>query len=241
MLYWEAAEGCGGGESGIEFGKPLGPRRDQAPELPCFCKPCDGVVGACRFRLDAMHAALRMTAKEGVGFREEVEKFICVSPRVVLEYDLQVDMGKVRPDVCGVSVATLSQGAVGADESTKIARACKYMGKVAARVRGDAAAEGGIAALLVVHPGGVAVDSFGADLPYFAHAPEEPIRRVVVLVAGPGGFKQRLLGQFEEALTRDAGCHVGPLRLGVPAARNASAALGALLMCHDRRMSSEER
>ncbi|CAK0887618.1 unnamed protein product [Prorocentrum cordatum] len=260
VLYWEAAEGCGGGKPGIEFGKPLGPRRDQTPELPCYCKQCDGAVDTWRFRLDATHATLRMIAKEGVGFREEVQEFICVSPRGVLEYDLhrfkqynrdrkknvltenivlgtpmQVEMGNVSPDDCGVSIATLSQGVGGEDEEdTRIARVCEYMREVAARVREHAAADGGSAALLVVHPGGVAVDSFGADLPFFAHSPEEPITRVVVLLAGPCGFGQKLLGRFEEALTGEAGCHAGPLRLGVPAARNSSAALGTLLMCHDR-------
>jgi hypothetical protein len=32
------------------------------------------------------------------------------------------------------------------------------------------------------------------------------------------------------------GCHVGPLRLAVPSANRAYAALGDLFMCHDREM-----
>ena len=98
VLYWEAAKdmhekGCwkgsycrdGCGPPGIKFGE--GPVSIGRPQQASFCRTCDAVVAPFRNRLDNMQTTLRMVGKEGKGFRQEVEDFVCLSPKMAIRYD----------------------------------------------------------------------------------------------------------------------------------------------------------
>jgi len=268
VVYWEAGEDGTGITLAAERSSGSRGRRPGAPAS--LCKECDGVSDATRFDLDAMHSSVRMLAKEGPGFRAEVEEFVCASPQLAIEYSLQrfnayngtrkkkvltetvvlalpllVHGGRVPSQEAGVNVTPLrSRGEAGDGDAA--AAACDWLRGYASRVRSAASAEEGVSALAVVHPGGVEVSGFGVTDPFFAHAPQRPITRIVLLVAGPKGFGGEVaLGRLEAALLGGergqgaggdgAGCHVGPFRLSVPA-RRPNAALGDLLMCHDRGM-----
>lgn len=255
VVYWEA----GDAGRGITFDAPVQDDRPLPRVGPAYCDRCLGVSDPWRFRLDAVHASLRMLAKEGTGFREEVEDFVCVSPKMVMEYHLsrwhayntiqkkkvltqnvvlgaplRVKLGDVEPLECGVGVTELSnkEGAEGVEN------ACKWLTGYAARIRNATASSGGVAALVVVHPRGVEVNGFGVSRSFFASNPTPPITHVVLLVAGPDGFGHGL-PSFESALMgrgTPTGCHLGPLRVRVPSVGGTNAALGDLFMCHDREL-----
>lgn len=54
-----------------------------------FCELCQSTCAVFRNRLDNMHTALRMCGKEGRGFRQEVENFVCLSPAMAITYNLK--------------------------------------------------------------------------------------------------------------------------------------------------------
>merc|ERR550539_755804 len=82
----------------------------------------------------------------------------------------------------------------------EVVGACVWLRGYAARVRSAAAKSEGVSALAVVHASGVEVSSFGVTGPFFAKDFEQPITHVIVLVAGPSGFKEGVLERFEAAL-----------------------------------------
>ena len=198
-----------------------------------------------------------MLAKEGMGFREEVQDFVSLSPRTAVEYHLQrfraynaIRRKKVLTEETVLSAPLRIQGGVldpleSGVGVTPLAPStqsvCAWLRGYAARVKSAAQArsQGGVAALAVVHPDGVEVNGFGVRRAFFAHDPKPPITQVIVLLAGQRGFGPGVLGLFEEALmgrVGEKGCDVGPLRLNVSSSGRANAALGDLFMHHDRAM-----
>eukprot|EP00929_Paragymnodinium_shiwhaense_P030914 TRINITY_DN17425_c0_g1_i3.p1 TRINITY_DN17425_c0_g1~~TRINITY_DN17425_c0_g1_i3.p1 ORF type:complete len:486 (-),score=145.07 TRINITY_DN17425_c0_g1_i3:547-2004(-) len=240
---------------------------------PSLCRECDGVAGTTMCHMDSMHAAVRMLAKERTGFRTEVQEFMCLSSNLALRIHLQgfrqfnaklrkkvlteatvlgVPMkvyGGEMPDGkdSGVVVKHFRPtggGSMPADDTLE-----RSLKGYAGLIRRLAEGEGGVSAVAVLHPFGTEVNGFGAPVSYFAKHVETPITRVILLVAGPGGFvggkQARQLKDLERMLMKPSeGCHLGPYWLSVPSAgayagnrmhcRASFAALGDLFMFHDR-------
>ena len=91
VIYWESSQGEGQDRLGVAFDQKVtrAHPRSHRKQGPALCGKCTGAVDVWRFRLDATHAAFRSLAKEGSGFREEVEDFCFVSPEMISEHNLQ--------------------------------------------------------------------------------------------------------------------------------------------------------
>ncbi|CAE7500406.1 unnamed protein product, partial [Symbiodinium pilosum] len=215
---------------------------------PALCEECGGVMEPWRHRFDMVHACIRMIAKEGKGFRPEVLTFSALSPSrgvvwdihefrnfnawrnkkvlteaTVLGPPLQVVRGELD-STCGVEVKSFNTCFTSAS----------YLKKFARNVTRHAAEEDGVAVLVVVDPQGVEVASFGAGRGFFAsEAKRQPIRQVMVLL----GPTDPNIPQDREDLIqacKEGGCPE-PLRLALTSWRLPNAAVGDLLMQHDRR------
>ena len=239
-MYWESAVG-------------LPPPPMPWPEV---CHTCENVKDIRLWNLDAVHASIRHLAKEGQGFRTEVEDFVYVSPHRAITWDLhefkvhnakrrkkvlteenvmsialRVEMGHATEHATGVKVEVFSEGHYTVEP---------FLRRYGRRIREKAEQSSGVAALVTPHALGVHLNGFGVQHAFFAHEPEPGICHVVVLVAGPAGFDgDACLERIEGALLGrgidgELGCQVGPLRLFVPpGAHRANAALGQLMLCHD--------
>ena len=75
IVYWESGVG--------EVGLPPPPM-----PWPEICDCCEGVKANRLWNLDSVHASIRHLAKEGSGFRTEVEDFVYVSPQRAIAWDL---------------------------------------------------------------------------------------------------------------------------------------------------------
>ncbi|CAE7806019.1 unnamed protein product, partial [Symbiodinium sp. CCMP2456] len=210
--------------------------------------PASKVMESWRHRFDMIHACIRMIAKEGHGLRPEVLTFSALSPGKCLIYDvhsfrahnawqrknvltesttlgiaLQVERGQLDSN-CGVQVRSFDGDSGRAT----------YLKNFARKVVRQAQNEEGAAALLVVDPDGVEVASFGlGGRGFFAsQAKEDPIRQVLVLL---GPIDKNIPNDRRDLIEAcmEGGCD-GPLRLAFTSWRLPNAAVGDLLMQHDR-------
>ncbi|CAE7235569.1 unnamed protein product [Symbiodinium necroappetens] len=251
FVYWDA---CGGDAEGFQLEQAYSMEDAfEARELtvgPALCEECGGVMESWRHRFDMIHACIRMLAKEGHGLRPEVLTFSALSPGKCLIYDihsfrahnawqrknvltesttlgvaLQVERGQLDEN-CGVQVRSFD------GDSGRAVHLKNFAKKVVQAARN----EEGAAALLVVDPEGVEVASFGLGAGgrgFFAsQAKEDPIRQVLVLL---GPIDKNIPNDRRNLIEAcvEGGCD-GPLRLAFTSWRLPNAAVGDLLMQHDR-------
>ncbi|CAJ1328407.1 unnamed protein product [Effrenium voratum] len=240
FVLWDRCEGAFTYEEPLTLERAL----SDAASGSRLCEECDGVVDPWRRGLDAVHACLRMTAKEGRAFRPEVLDFVALSPQSVLAYNIEafrmynkrrkknvltestvlaapvhVMQGKETSQSTGITVERLEAGG-----------AVAWLRHFSRTARQMAEAENGVSALVMVQEEGVQVVPFGVNR-QFCQKQNPEIRQIIVLLFGQDATNQDL------ALLKNAcmeGCHVGPFHLSLPSWRQPHYAIGDLLMQHDR-------
>ncbi|CAK9034465.1 DENN domain-containing protein 4C [Durusdinium trenchii] len=131
--------------------------------------------------------------------------------------------GTVSADESGVTVEQL-QG---------VEHAVEWLRGFAQQVRQMADAENGKTALVFVQEDGIPVVPFGMPMQFFKHEKEE-IRHVIVILAASDAAARDFDRLQRACIAKDA-CDCGPFHLSVPAWRQPHAAIGFLLMQHDRK------
>lgn len=217
-------------------------------EGPRLCKECDGVTEPWKRSLELVHCCLRMTAKEGRAFRPEVLHLAALSPQTAIDYNVEsfrLYNKRRRKNVLTESTVLavpvhVMEGTVSADESgvtveqlQGVEHAVEWLRGFAQQVRQMADAENGKTALVFVQEDGIPVVPFGMPMQFFKHEKEE-IRHVIVILAASDAAARDFDRLQRACIAKDA-CDCGPFHLSVPAWRQPHAAIGFLLMQHDRK------
>ena len=168
--------------------------------------------------MDNVHACFRSCAKEGGGFRREVEDFVCLSPQLVMKYNLgkfykyivktkkkvltegvvlgtamQVNQRKLRKEEAGVEVKELVGDQQNWRNNSWKQTWDQWLGDYLGEITKSAAECGGVSAAVMLDLEGILVNSFGTACSLFPvearNESTRPITELVILLGGPNGVE----------------------------------------------------
>jgi len=240
ILYWEAGQD----NSVVLDGSPTGGG-------PTLCKTCRGVSKPWRFRLDNLQACVRSCGKEGALFRNEIQDFVCLSPRLAVRYlltdfttwltdrgskalteemvlgtPINVCSGRLSAEECGVSTKTLG----GAEEQPWHGWFEDYVCELRAAADED---KGRLVAICLDRDG---AELLALDVGPPVEPPQsgvKPVTQVLILLGGPSGITPLDQRKMETILHKKVHNLV---QVKLPGGlQHSNVALTDLLMAHERR------